>query len=275
MASDDAIRSIMDAIAAGASGGGGIANGAKAFGERARWMTGGYGDAPMPAPYDGGPEYPARDDANAYVRSNFPAGQEFQPAPQAAPGKPSFGLGDTWPARIARSIMSAATLPGDVYQGNVAMTGDDGRTNPAVIDRAAELGGLMATGGLGGVPENALGSGLARMRMVGNADLFKELANQRRSAGMATGKSAAGWDFKRPDAPRGSWDDLVARTKAQWETDKSRAVGGYQDAAPAAVPNSSQYMTPADWAFIARNGGLGVLLPGAAGAVLSRQPDGA
>lgn len=275
MADDSAIRTIMDAIAAGATGGG-LGNGAKAFGEQAKWMAGGYGDAPMPAPYDGGPEYPAKDDANAYVRSNYPAAQDFQPAPQAAaqPGKPSFGLGDTWPARIAKAMYSAATLPGDVYQGNVSMTGDDGRTNPAVIDRAAELGGLMATGGLGGVPENALGSGLARMRMVGNADLFKELANQRRSAGMATGKSAPGWDFKRPDAPRGSWDDLVARTQAQWATDKSRAIGGFEDVAPKAAP-SSQYMTPADWEFIAKNGGLGVLLPGAAGAVLSRSNDGA
>lgn len=276
MADESAIRSIMDAIAAGAAGGGGFANGAKAFGERARWMTGGYGDAPMPAPYDGGQEYPARDDANAYVRTNFPA-QEFQAAPEAAapPAKASFGLGDTWPARIARSIMSAATLPGDVYQGNVSMTGDDGRTNPAVIDRAAELGGLMATGGIGGVPENALGSGLARMRMVGNADLFKELANQRRSAGMATGKSAAGWDFKRPDAPAGSWADLVARTQAQWATDKSRAVAGFQEAAPtAARVGESPYMTAADWDFIAKNPAYGVLLPGAAGAVLSRQNDG-
>jgi hypothetical protein len=206
----------------------------------------------------------ANDDAVRTIVAAMPAEQ---------PDKASFGWADTWPARIARSIMSAATLPGDVYQGNVSMTGDDGRTNPEVIDRAAQLGGLMAMGGLGGVPENAVGSGLARMRMVGNADLFKELANQRRSAGMATGKSAAGWDFKRPDAPRGSWGDLVARTQAQWATDKSRAIGGFEEAAPSAVP-SSQYMTPADWAFIAKNGGLGVLLPGAAGAVLSRQNDG-
>jgi hypothetical protein len=201
------------------------------------------------------------------------AAPDQQPQAAAPPAKASFGLGDTWPARIARSILSAATLPGDVYQGNVSMTGDDGRTNPEVINRAAELGGLMATGGLGGVPENALGSGLARMRMVGNADLFKELANQRRSAGMATGKSAQGWDFKQPDAPRGSWDDLLARTQAKWATDKSRAIGGFEEAAPAAAP-SSQYMTPADWAFIAKNSGLGVLLPGAAGAILSRQNDG-
>lgn len=203
------------------------------------------------------------------------AAPEQQPQAAAPPAKPSFGIGDTWPARIAKAIYGAATLPGDVYQGNVSMTGDDGRTNPAVIDRAAELGGLMATGGLGGIPENALGSGLARMRMVGNADLFKELANQRRSAGMATGKSAPGWDFKRPDAPRGSWDDLLARTQAQWATDKSRAIGGYQDAAPSAArAGDSPLMSPADWAFIARNGGLGILLPGAAGAVLSRQNDG-
>lgn len=54
-------------------------------------------------------------------------------------GKPKFGLGDTWPARLAKSLYSAVTLPGDVAQGNVAITGEDGHTNPAVIDRAADL----------------------------------------------------------------------------------------------------------------------------------------
>jgi hypothetical protein len=36
----------------------------------------------------------------------------------AAPqGEKKFGLGDTWPARLAKSIYGAVTLPGDVYQG--------------------------------------------------------------------------------------------------------------------------------------------------------------
>lgn len=50
----------------------GFLNGARSFGEQAKWMMGGYGNAPMPAPYDGGPQYPSPDDANAYVRHNWP-----------------------------------------------------------------------------------------------------------------------------------------------------------------------------------------------------------
>lgn len=51
----------------------GFSNGAKSFGDQAKWMMGGFGNAPQPAPYDGGPNYPAQDDANAYVRNNYPA----------------------------------------------------------------------------------------------------------------------------------------------------------------------------------------------------------
>ncbi|WP_375413096.1 hypothetical protein [uncultured Bradyrhizobium sp.] len=55
-----------------------------------------------------------------------------------------FGLGDTWPARLAKSIFSAVTLPGDVAQGNVSMVGEDGRTNPDVIGRSAELASVAS-----------------------------------------------------------------------------------------------------------------------------------
>lgn len=61
-----------------------------------------------------------------------------------ADAKPKFGLGDTWPARLAKSIYSAVTLPGDVMQGNVSITGEDGHTNPEVINRAADLAGIAS-----------------------------------------------------------------------------------------------------------------------------------
>lgn len=60
------------------------------------------------------------------------------------PEKPKFGLEDTWPARLAKSIYSAVTLPGDVAQGNVSMVGDDGHTNPEVINRSAELASAIS-----------------------------------------------------------------------------------------------------------------------------------
>ena len=61
---------------------------------------------------------------------------------QEAPHK--FGLGDTWPARLAKSIYGAVTLPGDVAQGNVSMMGEDGHTNPEVINRAADLASVAS-----------------------------------------------------------------------------------------------------------------------------------
>jgi hypothetical protein len=45
-------------------------------------------------------------------------------------------------------------LPGDVAQGNVSMWGDDGHTNPQVINRAADLAGAV-TLGAGAVPASA------------------------------------------------------------------------------------------------------------------------
>lgn len=69
--------------------------------------------------------------------------QGFVPDGQPAEKK-SFGLGDTWPARLAKSIYSAVTLPGDVAQGNVSMYGADGRTNTDVIGRSAELAAVAS-----------------------------------------------------------------------------------------------------------------------------------
>ena len=63
-------------------------------------------------------------------------------------------LMQTWPARMAQDAWSAAKLPGDVYQGNVNMYGPDGHTNPEVINRAADLAG-MVTLGAGAVPGSA------------------------------------------------------------------------------------------------------------------------
>lgn len=70
-------------------------------------------------------------------------------------------LTETWPARMAQDALKAVMLPGDVYQGKVSMYGDDGRTNPEVINRSADLAGLV-TLGAGAVPAeaNSLRSGI-------------------------------------------------------------------------------------------------------------------
>lgn len=53
-------------------------------------------------------------------------------------------LGQTWPSRLVQSALNAAALPGDVYSGATPMIGDDGYTNPDVINRSADLAGLVA-----------------------------------------------------------------------------------------------------------------------------------
>lgn len=58
--------------------------------------------------------------------------------------KKKFGLEDTWPARLAKGVYDAVTLPGDVAQGKVSMTGEDGHTNPQVINRSAELAAVAS-----------------------------------------------------------------------------------------------------------------------------------
>ena len=67
-------------------------------------------------------------------------------------------LGQTWPARMAKDAWGAVTLPGDVYQGNVSMYGEDGRTNPEVINRSMDLAGLATLGGMPMAERGALGS---------------------------------------------------------------------------------------------------------------------
>ena len=62
-------------------------------------------------------------------------------------------LGQTWPARMAKSAWEAAKLPGDVYAGRVDPLSDEG------IGRAADLGGLVMGGTYAGAPRGAMGSG--------------------------------------------------------------------------------------------------------------------
>lgn len=70
-------------------------------------------------------------------------------------------LSQTWPARLGTSLWEGLKLPGDVYQGNVSMFGDNGRTNPEVINRAADLAGLVMSGATA-APRGAIGSGFVR-----------------------------------------------------------------------------------------------------------------
>ena len=71
-----------------------------------------------------------------------------------------------WPVRAARSGLAGLMAPGDAYQGNLPMTGQDGRTSLEAIGRASDLGGLL-TLGAGAAPAEAgfgLSAGLNGLR---------------------------------------------------------------------------------------------------------------
>ena len=71
-------------------------------------------------------------------------------------------LGQTWPARMAKSAWEAAKLPGDVYAGRADPLSEEG------IGRAADLGGLVMGGTYAGAPRGAVGAGPVRR---GNAPM--------------------------------------------------------------------------------------------------------
>src|SRR5690349_12190071 len=90
----------------------------------------------------------------------MPGLADYDPsAPPEQPIQPTIWnkLGQTWPARLAQMIMGGATLPGDVYQGHVSMYGADGHTNPEVIGRSADLGGLLMGGAMPMAEKGAAG----------------------------------------------------------------------------------------------------------------------
>ena len=69
---------------------------------------------------------------------------------------------------MIKAAYEGATLPGDVASGKVAITGDDGRTNPEVIDRSAKL--AMAT------PLKPAPGGLAARPIVADEALTANVA---------------------------------------------------------------------------------------------------
>jgi hypothetical protein len=56
------------------------------------------------------------------------------PKKAEAKAEKKFGLGDTWPAKLAKSIYSAVTLPGDVLAGNANVPGsEDAQAIPGAV----------------------------------------------------------------------------------------------------------------------------------------------
>lgn len=158
--------------------------------------------------------------------------------PSAAPDRMGaiFGaLANTWPARLGKSIAGAVTLPGDAYQGNVPVVGEDGRTNPAVIDRSAELAALTMLGATG-APRGAIGNGPAGMfkwSPLDNADVYRELALKQRNNG--GGGTVRVFNTQEAlDASRGKlspWEQALAEAKHGVKSARDEAGAGFRDAA--------------------------------------------
>ncbi len=84
-------------------------------------------------------------------------------------------LGRLWPARMAKSALEALRLPGDVYQGNVSMYGDDGRTNLDAIGKSADLAGLVMGGGMPMAERGALGMSGGRLKSLPSVESLQGL----------------------------------------------------------------------------------------------------
>ena len=68
---------------------------------------------------------------------------------------------------------------------------------------------------------------MIRNHMIENADLHRELAMQRRNRGLHTGKSAAGWDWSRPDPAKGSFERARQAAVTAWQAIAGLAAEDY------------------------------------------------
>lgn len=102
----------------------------------------------------------------------------------------------------------------------------------------------------GGMP--GMGSGASRMRYNPLTDpermaIAQEEAVRKRGLGIPTGKDAPGWDFKRPEAEKGSWWESVAKARAGTRNAISEAQEGYRY-------STNPLMSAEDWAEVAKKG---------------------
>jgi hypothetical protein len=197
-----------------------------------------------------------------------------QPQPELSEADQAAMSPETFANPLVKHLLTqAAEIPQRAIQ-NSQFAQDTGTYDPRPTLEAAML--PMGAGGVSAVPAQAgeavLGSGMARMRMIENADQLKEMANLRRAKGYSVGKSAEGHDFTRPEAEKGSFADLLKRTQAQWEADKARAIAPLQDVAPSVGRYESSLMSAADWEQLQK---YGLAIPvGALGSAVAMKDNG-
>lgn len=124
-------------------------------------------------------------------------------------------LSQTWPARLAKDAYGAVTLPGDVYRGKVSMYGEDGHTNPEVINRSADLAGLV-TLGAGAVPAeaNSLRAGIKAYH--GSPHDFERFDLSKMGTGEGAQAFGRGLYFAENEATAKSYRDSLT---ARYDTD--------------------------------------------------------
>jgi hypothetical protein len=158
---------------------------------------------------------------------------------------------------VGSAIKSGFTLPHDVMTGQAQIFDETGHPTQEGIGRVLDMSALAGGASVAGTatkaselaapyhaliekPVATLASDTGKPGgMIANADQLRELANQRRAAGWATGKSAPGWDFKRPDPEAGTPERAAAEARA---------------AIPVEPTPPSPLLSPEDQAFIAGGG---------------------
>ena len=185
---------------------------------------------------------------------------EFDEADQAAMMPETFANPAVKAAidHIASGTKKLVTAPGDIAKPNPYPEGSElasayeDQRQKGMTDWSPQMALAMLGGGAAGVEGGGevLGSGPARMRMIDNVDLYKELANQNRAKGYATGKAAEGHDFTRPGPEKGSVAETVAKMKAQLDADTHQSLLTIEQ--NRGIPNNPN-MTADDWAFIDDN----------------------
>lgn len=100
----------------------------------------------------------------------------------------------TWPARMAKDAYNAFRLPGQVYRGEVSVTGPDGRSNPKVINRSADLAG-MVTGGAYAAPGMSGAAGMGIRAYHGSPRNFDKFDLQHAGSVTDEGKLGRGVYF--------------------------------------------------------------------------------
>lgn len=63
--------------------------------------------------------------------------------------------------------------------------------------------------------------------VIDHADEYRDVAQARRNRGLHTGKSAAGWDWKRPDPEKGSFERERQAVVARWQFEAWEASESY------------------------------------------------